>query len=175
MRTLCFDAALSRAHFHSAFDPSGLLVFDRSASNVKTGPWYWDNMKLIIWAYFIILPFLWQDLIANWPIDLRICTCVALFGSGFISLIGGLAAGRPGLDFAVRAEVDGVGAAVRKVPAEARFAAYPTYNHPLLLNGRNVVLGYPGHLMSEGFDYASTQDKLTSLMQGEVNWREIAH
>ena len=29
--------------------------------------------------------------------------------------------------------------------------------------------------MSEGFDYASTQDKLTSLMQGEVNWREIAH
>ena len=145
------------------------------ACNVKTGPWYWDNMKLIIWAYFIILPFLWQDLIANWPIDLRICTCVALFGSGFISLIGGLAAGRPGLDFAVRAEVDGVGAAVQKVPAEARFAAYPTYNHPLLLNGRKVVLGYPGHLMSEGFDYASTQDKLTSLMQGEVNWREIAH
>src|SRR5207253_3200718 len=111
------------------------------ACNVKTGPRYWDNMKLIIWAYFIILPFLWQDLIANWPIDLRICTCVALFGSGFISLIGGLAAGRPGLDFAVRAEVDGVGAAVRKVPAEARFAAYPTYNHPLLLNGRKVVLG----------------------------------
>lgn len=145
------------------------------ACNVKTGPWYWDNMKLIIWAYFIILPFLWQDLIANWPIDLRICTCVALFGSGFISLIGGLAAGRPGLDFAVRAEVDGVGGAVQKVPAEARFAAYPTYNHPLLLNGRKVVLGYPGHLMSEGFDYASTQDKLTSLMQGEVNWREIAH
>ena len=132
-------------------------------------------MKLIIWAYFIILPFLWQDLIANWPIDLRICTCVALFGSGFISLIGGLAAGTPGLDFAVRAEVDGVGAAVQKVPAEARFAAYPTYNHPLLLNGRKVVLGYPGHLMSEGFDYASTQDKLTSLMQGEANWREIAH
>src|SRR6266480_1135305 len=36
MRTLCFDAALSRAHVHSAFDPSGLLVFDGSASNAKT-------------------------------------------------------------------------------------------------------------------------------------------
>jgi hypothetical protein len=30
---------------------------------VKTAPWGWDNTKLIIWAYFICLPFLWRELI----------------------------------------------------------------------------------------------------------------
>ena len=27
---------------------------------IKTAPWGWDNTKLFIWSYFIILPFLWQ-------------------------------------------------------------------------------------------------------------------
>jgi hypothetical protein len=145
------------------------------ACNVKTAPWYWDNMKLIIWAYFIVLPFLWQDLIAKWPIDLRICICVALFWSGFISLIGGLATGAPGFGFANRAELDAVGDALRRLPVEARFAAYPTYNHPLLLQGRKVALGYSGHLWSQGFaDYTKPYNLLNQLMQGAQNWREIA-
>ena len=28
---------------------------------VKMAPWEWDNIKIIVWAYFIILPFLWKD------------------------------------------------------------------------------------------------------------------
>src|SRR4029077_5841885 len=57
---------------------------------VRLAPWGWDNMKVLIWAYFIVLPILWRDLIAKWPIIARIAVCVALFGSGFISLFGGL-------------------------------------------------------------------------------------
>jgi hypothetical protein len=65
--------------------------------------------------------------------------------------------------------------AVRKMPLKARFAAWPTYNHPLLLNGRIVVMGYPGHLWTQGFDdYGKTNDLLTNLMQGAPNWRELA-
>jgi hypothetical protein len=112
----------------------------------------------------------------------RVAICIALFGSGFVSLLGGLAAGRNGFGFADRAELDGVGDAVQKLPAEARFAAYPIYNHPLLLQGRKVVLGYPGHLWTEGFDsgpqqkriYAYTQEQLRELMEGAGDWRETA-
>jgi len=138
----------------------------------KMAPWGWDNLKIMIWAYFLALPFLWTRLIACWPMPVRVATCVALFGSGFMSLFGGLAA--PGFGFADRAELDGVGAAVRKLPAEERFAAYPTYNHPLLLQGRKVVLGYPGHLWTQGFDYKSAESQLTALMQGYGAWRETA-
>jgi hypothetical protein len=140
---------------------------------VKFAPWGWDNLKLMIWGYFIILPYLWARLIRPWPWHLRAAICVALFGSGFVTLFGGLATGGHG--FANRGEVDWLGVALRKVPVEARFAAYPTYNHPLLLQGRKVVLGYPGHLWTQGFaDYGKTYTKLQSLMQGEPNWRQIA-
>jgi hypothetical protein len=140
----------------------------------KFAPWDWDNLKLMIWAYFLVLPFLWSDLIARWPLEARVAVCIALFASGFVSLFGGLAAGRTGFGFANRAELDEVGAAIQNVPVEARFATYPLYNHPLLLQGRKVVLGYPGHLWTQGFDYVGTENQLRQLMEGAGNWRETA-
>jgi hypothetical protein len=138
-------------------------------------PWQWDNLKLMIWAYFLVLPFLWKDLIAHWNVPARALVCIALFGSGFISLFGGLSVGRPGFGIANRIELAGVGDAIQRLPVEARFAAYPTFNHPLLLEGRKLVLGYPGHLWSQGFaDYGGINNSLNQLMQGAENWREIA-
>jgi hypothetical protein len=141
---------------------------------VKMAPWEWDNIKIIVWAYFIILPFLWKDLISHWPIALRAGVCVGLFASGFITLFGGLTANKVGFGLADRAELDVVGMAVRKLPPEARFAAFPTYNHPLLLQGRKVVLGYPGHLWTQGFDYGPSFDKLRTLMEGAPDWKQTA-
>jgi hypothetical protein len=156
----------------AAFLLSALTIF-LLVYLVRLAPWGWDNMKVLIWAYFIVLPFLWRDLIATWPVVARIAVCVALFGSGFISLFGGLAVGNYG--FASRAELDLVRDAVRSLPVEARFAAFPTYNHPLLLDGRRLVMGYPGHLWTQGFaDYGQTQDQLRQLMQGAPQWQEIA-
>src|SRR5215472_14683008 len=141
----------------------------------RFAPWDWDNLKLMIWAYFLVLPFLWNDLIARWSLPIRILVCLALFGSGFVSIFGGLAAGRPGFGLIDRAELDAVGAAVRTLPVEARFAAYPTYNHPLLLQGRKVVMGYSGHLWTEGFDdYPETENRLRNMMEGTADWRDIA-
>ena len=142
---------------------------------VKMAPWEWDNIKIIVWAYFIILPFLWKDLIAHWPMTLRAAVCVALFASGFITLFGGLTANKVGFGLADRAELDVVGMVVRKLPPGARFAAFPTYNHPLLLQGRKVVLGYPGHLWTQGFDYGPSFDKLRTLMEGAADWKQTAH
>jgi hypothetical protein len=142
---------------------------------VQAAPWGWDNLKIMVWAYFIVLPFLWRDLIVHWERPIRWAVCFALFASGFVSLLGGLAAGKGGFGFADRGEVDAIGAAVREMPIEARFAAWPTYNHPLLLNGRKVVMGYPGHLWTQGFDdYGKTNEVLTKFMQGASNWRDLA-
>jgi len=138
-------------------------------------PWQWDNLKLMIWAYFLVLPFLWKDLIAHWNFPARALVCMALFGSGFITLFGGLSVGRPGFGITNRIELSAVGDAVQPLPVEARFAAYPTFNHPLLLQGRKLVLGYPGHLWSQGFaDYTGVNNLLNQLMQGADNWREVA-
>ena len=90
----------------------------------------------------------------------------------------GLAAGRTNaFGFASRAELDGVEVALRGLPAdarEARFAAFPTYNHPLLLQGRKLVMGYPGHLWTQGFDYGKIENKLRALMTGGSQWQQMA-
>jgi hypothetical protein len=150
---------------------AGIFVFGML---FKVAPWEWDNLKIMIWGYFIALPFLWTHLISKWPEPLRVAVCIALFGSGFVSLFGGLAASREGFGLANRGEVDGVGVAVALIPPEARIAAYPTYNHPLLLQGRKVVMGYPGHLWTQGFDYAKVENALKSLMTGQGDWRKTA-
>ena len=141
---------------------------------VKTAPWGWDNTKLIIWAYFICLPFLWSELIAKWPWPIRTGVCFCLFFSGFVSLIGGMAVGSPCFDIANRIELESIATVLRKIPIKERFAAFPTYNHPLLLDGRKVVLGYGGHLWTQGFDYGSIEQQLKGLMLGAPDWRERA-
>ena len=141
---------------------------------VKTAPWDWDNIKIIIWAYFLCLPFLWRDLIAKWPQPVRAGICVLLFTSGFVSLFGGLAEGKPGFDLADRFEVNAVATVTGKLPIADRFAAFPTYNHPLLLNGRKVTLGYPAHAWTQGFDYASMEQQVKTFMLGPPDWRERA-
>lgn len=155
------------------FVAAAALIF-LFACLVKTAPWEWDNMKILIWAYFLILPALWRILIRPWPAPVRIGVCLVLFFSGFVNLFGGLAADRTGLEFANRVETDLVADAVRKLPVEARFAAFPTYNHPLLLNGRKVVCGYTGHLWTQGLDYTPVENKLQLLMLGQGNWVELA-
>jgi hypothetical protein len=140
----------------------------------KTAPWEWDNLKLMVWGYFLILPFLWSDLLGRCAFPERAALCIALFGSGFVTLLGGLSAGHPGFGLIERARLDYAGAAMRPLPIEARFAAYPTFNSPVLLQGRKAVLGYPGHLWTEGFDYNEVNNRLTPLMNGAANWREAA-
>jgi hypothetical protein len=157
-----------------AFVAPAVVVF-LFALLVRTAPWGWDNIKLIIWAYFISLPFLWRDLIVKCPVPVRYGVCLLLFASGFVSLIGGLAIGRPGFDIANRIEVYGVATATRKLPIGERFASFPTYNHPLLLNGRKVVCGYTAHLWTQGLDnYFAIEQQVNRLMLGPPDWRERA-
>ena len=165
------DPATLRA-FAFVAPAAGIFLF---ALFVKTAPWGWDNTKLIIWAYFICLPFLWRELIAKLLIPERIGVCFLLFASGFVCLISGLKVGSPGFDIADRTEINAVATVLRDIPIKERFAAFPTFNHPLLLDGRKVVLGYPGHLWTQGFgDYGKVEQQLQALMLGAPDWRERA-
>ncbi len=166
-----FRNAISSA-FAFVIPAAGIFLL---ALFVKTAPWGWDNTKLIIWAYFICLPFLWRELIAKFLIFERIGVCFLLFASGFVCLISGLKVGSPGFDIADRTEINAVATVLRDIPIKERFAAFPTFNHPLLLDGRKVVLGYPGHLWTQGFgDYGKVEQQLRALMLGAPDWRERA-
>lgn len=141
---------------------------------VKFAPWEWDNTKLMIWSYLAILPFLWSELLVRWPDWARQFIVFMLFFSGFVSTLGGIDASFTGFTIAQRSELDGVAHAVRTIPVTERFAGAPTYNHPLLLDGRKMVLGYLGHVSSHGLAWEQPAADLDALMNGEENWRELA-
>jgi len=145
---------------------------------VMFAPWEWDNMKIMIWAYLGILPFL-HEMLLEAPGLPGACgrelSYILLFFSGFISLIGGLDGNHKGLEIAKQSELQPVSFAVRYLPPESTFAGWPTYNHPLLLAGRKMVEGYAGHLFSQGIDYQARDDKLKAMMMGSPQWKAIAN
>jgi hypothetical protein len=158
---------------------------------VKFTSWEWDNTKLMIWSYLAILPVIWNQLLRPQPAWFRAFACVALFGSGAISLCGGLIgrrvnegdapqsqaeADKPriGYPMGARSEMVGVAEATRGILITDRFIAHPNYNHPLLLTGHLLVMGYEGHAWSHGLDYLDRFETVKSILRGENGWRENA-
>jgi hypothetical protein len=154
------------------FFPSALVFL--ACCFVKFAPWEWDNTKLFFWAYLVMLFCLWESALKWWPLPARIPVLVALFFSGFISFLGGTLADSQGFEIGRASEWRQVSDATRAFPPEAVFASYPTYNHPLLVNGHRVVMGFPGHLWSHGLDYRPVELKLQSLMESEPGWQAAA-
>jgi hypothetical protein len=133
-------------------------------------PWEWDNMKLMLWSWLLIAPYLWRKMLAPLELPARAAVCLVLFFSGGLSLIGGLDA-RHGYAIAQRSELDGWRHAIADIPFEARFACVSDYNHPLILLGRKVACGYEGHLWSHGLDYQRAIALLKDSLTGDVSWR----
>jgi hypothetical protein len=137
---------------------------------VALAPWDWDNTKLMLWSYLAVLPFLGDYFIARRPLWIAMPVLVLLFFSGFISLLGGLK--DPGHALASRKEHDSLALPLRSLSIEARFAAAPDFDHPLLLHGRKVAMAYPGYLFGHGLPYAEAEANLEKLMRGMAGWEE---
>ena len=142
--------------------------------NVKFAPWEWDNTKLMIWAYLIVLPFVWDLVIVRFSFWTKAVVCELLFFSGFLTLFGGLRSDMPDRTFASRTELEITERAVRQIPINEPILAHPTHDHPLLLVGRRVVLGYPGHIASHGLDPRPHESKIEAIMRGWGDWRVLA-
>ena len=161
-----------------AFVAPAVLVF-LVACIVMFAPWEWDNTKIMIWSYLVILPYLGAMLHEQAVLSpvlgrlLQAAGCAMLFFSGFISLMGGLDRSHAGVEIAALSELQPITFAVRFLPVDSTFAGYPTYNHPLLLCGCKMAEGYTGHLVSHGIDYQQRDVEVHALMMGARNWREI--
>ncbi len=156
----------------SAFVIPAVLLF-LVFSNVMLSVWNWDNIKCLVWSYLILLPFLWKELISRWRLWIRYAACFVLFFSGFLLMARGLD-GRHGYEIFKVSEVRGIESAVSQFPRTARFAICPKGHHPLLYCGRRVAIGYAPWVWSHGIALGDADKKLTRLMMGEPEWRELA-
>lgn len=141
---------------------------------VRFAPWPWDNMKLMLWSWLVVAPYLWSLLLERQSPVIRIPLVLLLFASGASSLVVGLD-GRHGYVLIKRSTIDQTAWALRELPPDAVIACAPEYNQPVLMLGHPVVCGYEGHLWSHGLNYKERLATLNSIMNGEEGWRDKAH
>ncbi len=140
---------------------------------IRFAPWPWDNMKLMIWAWLTIAPFLWSEWIVFRPLWFQPIIVFFLFASGFVTLFVGLDA-RHGYEIARQSELAHAAALISEFSSDEVIATAPEYNHPVLLLGHPVVAGYEGHLWSHGLCYEERLKLLRSILQGDSCWEEKA-
>lgn len=151
----------------------GLLLFSLVW---KLQPWAWDNTKLMLWGWLAAAPCVWRLGLRHVPDWVRFPAGALLFGSGLVTLIGGMRFGLKTGGYRIASTMEIAAAALARdaLPAGTVVAAAPAYNQPLLLAGQGVVLGYDGHLWSHGIDYMDRLELLDTLMNGEPGWEEAA-
>ncbi|HXB56034.1 MAG TPA: hypothetical protein VN461_14715 [Vicinamibacteria bacterium] len=151
----------------------GLLLF-AALFFVRVAPWAWDNTKMMVWCYLLVLPAVGElviDALAPGPRSLML---LAVFLPGIASVVEASVGSGPPLEIFRVSEREAVCSALSPLPIRDRVATAPTFNHPVALCGHPLVAGYAGHLWSHGIAAEPVTARLGDLMMGRPGWEEAA-
>jgi len=151
----------------------GLLVF-ALLFFVMLAPWDWDNTKVMLWCYLLVLPAAFDLGLKPLSSALRALAIALLLLPGVVSIVRACLPPPFPLVIADAAELREVCAAVRPLSLATRVATAQTFNHPVALCGQPLVAGYEGHLWSHGIPREPLESQLAALMEGRPEWRETA-
>jgi hypothetical protein len=148
------------------------LVFFVALFFVMLAPWDWDNTKLMLWCYVLVLPAI-ADVLRRFPAWPRAAVCALLFYSGAWTVAAACSI-RGAVPILRMEDRRAVCAAMSDIPPGERIATAQVFNHPAALCGHALVAGYSGHLWSHGIDAKAVEERLRRLMRGEPGWRDAA-
>jgi hypothetical protein len=140
---------------------------------LRLSPWIWDNVKFLFYWYAASAPLV--------AVALSRISRRAPWGApaAAVLLLASVAAG--GLDvwrYASRSRLhvlfdrDALAIAdaiARTTPPRALVLHYPTFNAPVLLSGRRSLLGYPGHIWSQGLDASNRLALVQAVYAGTMH------
>jgi hypothetical protein len=144
--------------------------------NLMLAPWEWDNIKVLIWPYILILG------AANIVIKalppkarfLEVALAVLLLFSGTMMVARTLDSAREAPAMISLEAVAKAKGLTKNIPLSAIFAAAPSHDHALAYMGRLRVLGYEGHNWSHGINTLTQTADLEKLMGAHDDWRGAA-
>jgi hypothetical protein len=144
---------------------------------LQLSPWIWDNIKFLVYWFAASTP-----IVALLLADLgrRRAAGRAVAGAAFVvlTLAGGLDVWRvvssaethiifdaAAVDFAGR---------IREATAPRDLVLHvPTYRSPVFLTGRRSLLGYPGHIWSQGLDAGGRESDIARMYLGAADAEEL--
>jgi hypothetical protein len=144
---------------------------------VRLSPWIWDNIKFLFYWYVASAPLVALVLsrMARGPVPLRLAAPAVLLA---LVLAGGLDVWRMVTGRLAHVVFDANAIAFGRAVGEATppgtiIAALPAHDSPVLLAGRPGVLGYTGHIWSQGLDSGSREQDLESFYAGRLSPAEL--
>jgi len=138
---------------------------------LRLSPWIWDNVKFLVYWHVASAP-----LVALLLVRLARSRAGLVVGTAVLAtltLAGGLDVWRAASGAVERRVFDAEGVEFARVvaattPPHARILTAPAYDHPVLLAGRRLVMGYEGHLWSQGLDYSGRKQLVERLYAGSL-------
>ncbi|MBL8202856.1 MAG: hypothetical protein JNM09_01410 [Blastocatellia bacterium] len=137
---------------------------------VLLAPWPWDNIKVLLYWYLLSCPLV-AALIARlvqsrkWLWPLATLLFLALTLAGALDVLRGLSPVEKLRLF--DAEQLRVAELIKqRLPIRALVLSAPIHNSVLALSGRQMVMGYPGHLWSHGIQFSERERDVKTMYQG---------
>jgi hypothetical protein len=139
----------------------------------KISPWVWDNIKVLFYWYVASVPLVALLLARLWRMNWG-----ARFGAAALVFVltaaGALDVWRVVSRVSEQKEFDAGGIAfaelVKTETAPRSLLVHaPTYNHPVYLSGRQSLMGYGGHLWSQGIDYTARETEIRRIYAGAAD------
>jgi hypothetical protein len=137
---------------------------------LRLSPWIWDNIKFLFPWYVASAPLVAFALVRLFRAGHAGAVAAAVLGlslmlSGTLD-VWRVASGAIRHLIFDRAALEAARVIEHGTPPRAVFAAWPTHDSPVLLAGRRSVLGYPGHIWSQGLEGGSREDDLARFFSG---------
>lgn len=137
---------------------------------LRLSPWIWDNIKFLFFWHVASLPLVAGLLARLWRRRGITRWCAAGL-AGSLLLSGGLDVWRVASRQIAREIFDAEAVAfaagpLRATPPRALILHAPTYNSPVYLAGRRSLLGYPGHIWSQGLDAGAREEEIVRIYAG---------
>ena len=144
---------------------------------LRLSPWVWDNIKFMVWWHVmsaVLIALLLARLWRSGP--------AARVGAGvlfvLLTLSGSLDLWRAGTDKITLTIIPPEGTAFAEdilahTPAGAVVLHAPAYNSEVYLAGRRTIVGYLGHIWSQGLDSGEREKDVEKVYAGSPQSREI--
>ncbi|HEX4948265.1 MAG TPA: hypothetical protein VFZ34_16445 [Blastocatellia bacterium] len=137
---------------------------------VLLAPWPWDNIKVLLYWYLLSCPLvaallarLFTGRVIVWP--LPVLLFLSLIASGGLDVLRALSPVEKMRLF--DAEQLQVAARIKeRVPPHSLVLSAPIHNSVLALSGRQMLMGYPGHLWSHGIQFEDRERDVKAIYRG---------
>ena len=129
-------------------------------------PWEWDNIKLLVWCYVFALltiqDFLWNDR----PDWFRAGVFIIFCWPGFLLFLHSLPHATRGTAWVSERELNKARILLEGINVNDGMVVAPDYDHPVLVLGQKLYLGYIGHVWSHGYNHVERESRIRDYFAG---------